>query len=182
MAPEEIIRKYYRPGSKAYEFLLTHSRQVAQKALQVARGSGLELDLKFLQEAAMLHDIGIFRTHAPLLGCYGSKPYICHGVLGRQILEAEGLVRHALVAERHVGVGLTVEDIRRNNFPLPLRDMTPQSLEEKLVSFADLFFSKVGDPLKEKSLKEVKPLIASWGQDKLRVFEDWLRLFRYPAG
>jgi uncharacterized protein len=60
--------------------------------------------------------------------------------------------------------------------------MTPQSLEEKLVSFADLFFSKVGDPLKEKSLKEVKPLIASWGQDKLRVFEDWLRLFRYPAG
>ncbi len=59
----------------------------------------------------MLHDIGIFLTNAPHIGCYGDKPYICHGYLGREILDKEGLPGHAMVCERHVGAGLTVTDI-----------------------------------------------------------------------
>lgn len=88
MNPIEIIRKYYNPESEAYKFLIHHSRMVAKKAVEVAeRVRHLKPDIKFIEEAAMLHDIGIFLTHAPQIGCHGDKPYICHGYLGREILE-----------------------------------------------------------------------------------------------
>jgi hypothetical protein len=34
--PIDIILKYYRPGSKAFEMLVVHSRQVADKAIEIA--------------------------------------------------------------------------------------------------------------------------------------------------
>jgi uncharacterized protein len=179
MGPLAIIKKYYDPQPEAKAFLVEHSRQVARKALEVAmRVRHLGPDVRFVEEAAMLHDIGIFRTDAPPLGCHGGHPYICHGVIGRALLEAEGMPLHALVCERHVGVGLTVEDIRKNNFTcLPERDMTPQTLEEKIVCFADKFFSKVGDPLAEKPLEEVRSQIEGYGPEKLALFDKWAAMF-----
>ncbi len=58
------------------------------------------------------------------------------------MLEAEGLPRHALVCERHTGAGLTVDDIISQRLPLPLRDMTPQTLEERLICYADKFYPR----------------------------------------
>ncbi len=178
MDPEEIIRRHYAGHAEALEFLLRHSRRVAARALKVARRvEHLGPDIGFVQEAAMLHDIGIYLTDAPLLGCHGDKPYICHGYLGRELLEAEGLPRHALVCERHVGVGLTVEDIRKNNFPIPLRDMRPRSLEEEIVCYADKFYSKDGGSVKVKPLYMVRSQIARYGGDKLAIFDGWLEKF-----
>jgi uncharacterized protein len=175
----KIIEKYYDLESKAYHFLLHHSRMVTEKALKIAkRVKHLNPDLKFIEEAAMLHDIGIFLTNEPKIGCYGDKPYVCHGYLGRQILEKEGLPRHALVCERHVGVGITLEDIEGKNLPIPKRDMTPVSIEEQIICFADKFFSKDSYfLLKEKPLERVKNGIAKFGEEKLRKFEDWLKVF-----
>lgn len=144
--------------------LTVHSRLVADKALECARRRGLHVDLEFVEEAAMLHDIGIIRCDAPDIHCPGELPYICHGVVGRQILEAEGLPRHALVCERHTGAGLTVEDIVNQNLPLPHRDMTPQTLEEKLICYADKFYSKSGDLKAEKSLDRVRRSMARHGE------------------
>jgi uncharacterized protein len=105
MNPAGIIKKYYAFSPKARDILLGHSEAVARKALHIARNlSHLRPDFQFIEEAALLHDIGILRTDAPILGCHGRKPYVCHGHIGREILEAEGLPRHALAAERHVGV------------------------------------------------------------------------------
>jgi uncharacterized protein len=178
MNPVELIKKYYASYPEAYDFVIRHAEMVAKKALRVAENvKHLNPDMKFVEEAAMLHDIGIFMTNAPQLGCYGDKPYICHGYLGREILEKEGLQRHALVCERHVGVGLTVEDIRKNRFPLPERDMIPQSLEEQIVCFADKFYSKDNAPLEEKPVDRVREFIARFGEDKLRVFDEWLEMF-----
>src|SRR5271157_432717 len=121
-----LIEKYYAPDSLAYYLLLHHSRLVMEKALQVAaRLSRPDLDLNFIEEAAMLHDIGIFLTDEPLLGCFGSHPYIAHGYLGRELLEKEGLPVHALVCERHVGTGLTCDDIAEGNLAVPMRSMIP---------------------------------------------------------
>lgn len=178
MDPIKIIEKYYKPGTKAYLFLVPHSKMVAQKAIYVAnKVKHLNPDMKFIEEAAMLHDIGIFLTHAPQLGCYGDKPYICHGYLGRELLDKEGLHRHAIVCETHVGVGLSVADIKRNNFPIPKRDMIPTTIEEQIVCFADKFFSKDSAPLKEKPLLKVRESIAKYGEDKLKRFDEWLKLF-----
>ena len=55
---------------------------------------------------------GFFIQRPIVSGCYGDKDYICHGYLGRALLEKEGLPAHALVCERHVGVGLSISDIR----------------------------------------------------------------------
>lgn len=105
MDPIKIIQKFYKIDSKAYNLLVPHSEAVARKALETARKvPHLNPDLKFIEEAAMLHDIGIFLTNDPGLGCFGDKPYICHGYLGRELLEKEGFPKHALVCERHVGI------------------------------------------------------------------------------
>lgn len=160
--------------------MLEHSRNVAAKAVQVAKQSILadNLDIDFIKEAALLHDIGVSRTSAPDLYCTGSAPYITHGVLGRNILEKEGLPRHALVCERHIGVGLTVEDIIRQKLPLPLRDMTPETPEERIVAFADLFFSKKHGMLSvEKSLEQIRHGLAGFGPEKVAIFNEWLKEF-----
>lgn len=125
----------------------------------------------------MLHDIGIFRCNAPDICCTGPLPYICHGVEGRKILEAEGLPRHALVCERHTGAGLTVADIESQHLPLPRRDMTPQSLEEKLICYADKFFSKSGDITAEKPLDKVRRSMERHGRDTLERFDRLHELF-----
>lgn len=178
----KIIEKYYEPDSKAYYFLIHHSKLVAKKALQVAeRVKELNPNFKFIEEAAMLHDIGIFMTHAPKIGCYGFHPYISHGYLGRGILEKEGLPKHGLICERHVGIGLTVDDTESNKFPLPKREMLPLTLEEKIICFADKFYSKKENSLtNEKSASEIREIIAKFGDDKLKQFDEWLVIFKEP--
>jgi len=180
MDPIKIIQKYYNSKLKTYDFLVIHSRMVTKKALKTARIiKYLNPDLKFIKEAAMLHDIGIFLTNTPELECYGEKPYICHGYLGRKLLEKQGLLKHGLVCERHIGVGLTKEDIINRKLPLPKRDMVPITLEEKIITYADKFFSKNKEYLqKEKSIEQVKKELAQYGKDKVQKFDEWLKIFK----
>lgn len=179
MEPLSIIKKYYSPSSEAYYILTQHSKAVARKALNVAkRCKHLNPNMRFIEEASMLHDIGIFLTSAPEIGCSGSKPYVCHGYLGREILEREGLPKHALVCERHVGAGITIEDIERQGLPLPKRDMVPIAIEEQIICFADKFFSKCqGGLSREKSMEEIKRSLLKFGEEKVRRFEQWLEMF-----
>lgn len=174
---EKIIDKYYGKTSRLRTILEVHSRLVAVKALRCARRRGIDCDLEFVEEAALLHDIGIFRCDAPGILCHGDLPYICHGVEGRKILESEGLPRHALVCERHTGAGLTIADIRSQGLPLPLRDMTPQSVEERLICYADKFYSKSGDIYREKDLERVRRSMEKHGFETLARFEAMHREF-----
>lgn len=177
--PIEIIKKFYDPASVTYQILLQHGQNVAQKALTVAnRVLGLKPDLDFIYEAAMLHDIGIFMTNTSALGCTGIHNYICHGYLGRKILVEIGLPRHGLVCERHIGVGITIQDIKQHGLPLPERDMIPISIEEKIIAFADKFFSKSNlMATKEKSIQEIKSSLIKFGKDKVAIFQSWEELF-----
>jgi len=179
MDPLKIIRKYYKPDSLAYYMLIEHGRMVLNKCLEIAENiSYLSPDLLFLKEAAILHDIGIFLTRAPDIGCYGDKDYVCHGYLGRELLEKEGFPRHALVCERHVGVGLSTGDIISLNLPLPVREMLPLTLEEKIICYADKFYSKkTGAVCFEASVGEVRTGIRKYGADKLQRFDDMTALF-----
>jgi uncharacterized protein len=139
-----VIETYYPKGSALYKILVDHSCQVAEKSLEIAGHiPHLAPDLEFIETAAMLHDIGIFMTRSGAIGCEGEFPYICHGYLGRQILDEQGLdPAFGLVAERHTGAGITLDNIVQGNLPLPRRDMVPVTLEEKIICCADKFFSK----------------------------------------
>ena len=138
-----IIEKYYTKDTPLYNLLIAHSKSVADMAIEiVASHPELGADASFVYEAAMLHDIGIFLTKAPKIFCTGENPYILHSLLGAEILRNEGLERHALVCERHTGAGISVEEIINQKLPLPHKDLIPLTIEEKIVAYADKFFSK----------------------------------------
>ncbi len=178
MKPLELIAKYYKPRSKAYKILVSHCTLVTEKALKIAQNhKELLPDIAFLEEASMLHDIGIFKTNAPNLYCFGEYPYLCHGYLGCELLIEEGFPDHGLVCERHTGVGITMEEIVSNKLPLPLRDFMPVSVEEQIICFADKFFSKSNDLLKEKSVPDVRKSMQKFGDKNVMRFNEWCEIF-----
>lgn len=178
MNATSLLGKYF-PDDNSLPIILEHSRLVADKALQIARNLDLPSDdQRFIEEAALLHDIGICRTFSPKIGCNGTEPYIRHGLIGRDILEKEGLPLHALVCERHIGVGLSATDVRSQNLPLPEKEMSPVSLAERIVCFADLFYSKRPEEIsREKSLEEIKRDLGRFGEHKVEIFVAWLAEF-----
>ena len=177
MNPVDIISHYYTPGTRGYDILLRHSESVANLAVRLAaRAAHLHPDMRFIEEAALLHDIGIFYTDSPGIGCTGTYPYVCHGYLGRGLLEAHGLSRHALVCERHVGVGLSADDIIRFRLPIPIREMLPETVEEKIVCVADKFFSKDPAADAQRTPADIILMLEKYGADKVRRFESWLSL------
>ena len=180
---DNLIRQYYSPGTPLYDTLVIHSRQVAGLAVRLAiRYNDLHpaidpLDINFVREAAMLHDIGICRTDAAGIHCHGTEPYICHGILGAEMLRQHGLPRHALVCERHTGAGLSLDDIISQNLPLPHRPMLPVTMEEKVICYADKFFSKthLGEPA--RTLERVGQSLAKFGPATLARFQELTALF-----
>ena len=176
----KIINKYISPYSHAYNIYVVHVSLVTAKALKIARHLKLSADQKrFIEEACMLHDIGIVHVKAKEIFCNGEMPYIYHIVEGRKILEAEGLPLHARIAENHIGVGgLTKEQIIKDKIPLPHRDMLCETIEEKIISYSDLFFSK--NPRRifiEKSIKQVRAKVKRYGKREEKIFKEWYALF-----
>lgn len=153
---QSIIDKYYPAGSRLRDIYMKHCRQVADKALAIARRLHLPLDEADIEAAAMLHDIGIFLTDAPGIDCHGTKPYLAHGVEGAALLRSLGVPEtYARVAERHTGAGITAEEIINFNLPIPPDDYCPQTLLERLICYADKFYSKSGT-MEEKSIDRVR--------------------------
>ena len=175
----ELLARFYDPRSRAFALLKTHGEQVAEKALATAGTvAHLRCDLDFIRTAALLHDIGIYLTRAPAVDCHGSEPYVRHGVLGRELLDRLGHPRHGLVCERHVGAGISAEEVRRFNLPLPARDMLPVSTEERIICYADKFFSKNGGGSPEKSVDEVVAGLRPHGEDQVMRFLSLAEMFK----
>ncbi|MCF8234300.1 MAG: HDIG domain-containing protein [Bacteroidales bacterium] len=176
---DKIIEKYYDKNSEAYKYLYEHSLSVTSLALKIAEhNQQFNLNTEYLKTAGMLHDIGIFMTHAPGIGCHGDQPYLAHGYLGRALLDQEGLKDVAPVCERHVGVGLTIADIERDNLPLPKRDMVPMTLVEKVICYADKFYSKKPKHLNSpKPLEKIRNKVSKYGPDKRKIFEEFVEMF-----
>lgn len=174
----EIIKRYYPEGCKLYNILVTHSECVRDKAIECAiRHPELDIDIEFVKESAMLHDIGIFYTYAPPIECMGTHLYIEHGALGAELLRGLGLERHARVCECHTGTGLTAEYIKRMHYPLPEKDMMPETLEEKLVCYADKFYSKNKDLTKAKDVAVIREKLAKWEDGSVDRFDELHKIF-----
>jgi len=173
----EIIEKYYRKDSDLYNILISHSVDVTRKALDiVARHPELNVDLQFIREAAMIHDIGILKTDAPGIQCFGKEPYLRHSVIGAELMRREGYPKHAFVCERHTGAGLTRDEIIDQDLPLPHMDLMPVSMEEQLICFADCFFSKTKLG-REKPVDDIRRKVRRFGKRSLRRFDAWVEMF-----
>ena len=178
--PEAIITRFYPAGNTTRDLLLRHGELVGRKALEILeRADWLNADREFVVQSAVLHDIGIGRTRSPELGCTGNLPYVCHGVEGRAILDRLGLERHGLVCERHVGVGISAHQTVQRKLPLPARDMYPLSVEERLICYADKFFSKTDDGRHEKTIDEITAGLGRYEAEYADRFLALHRLFTF---
>ena len=177
MDPISLIDKYYGDAPSLRHILVTHSTSVANMAVDIVRRHPeLGADEAFVREAAMLHDIGIFLTDAPGIQCFGKEPYICHGLLGGRLLRSEGFPRHARVAERHTGTGLTVDTIRRQQLPLPEQDFSPETVEEQIICYADKFFSKTHLE-RTKTPEQAIRSLEKFGAEGVGRMQHWMQLF-----
>ncbi len=177
MNPDKIITEFYQPGTRLYDIFMCHGEAVAKRAVTTAEKlPHLSPDIEFIRQAAWLHDIGIFLTRAKNIGCHGDAPYVCHGVLGRQLLNERGYPDHGLVCERHIGTGIRKKDILSRNLPLPLRDMQPVSIEEQIICYADKFYSK-NHGNHPRTLEAIITHLSFYGQDKVQIFLTWVDQF-----
>ncbi len=105
------------------EPLMEHTMDVLDRTLELYEKWGG--DLKLLVAGAMLHDIGRTVTHG-----------VEHGVEGAKIVREQGWHDEiAKIVERHIGGGITKEEAQEQG--LLAGDYVPETLEEKLVCFAD---------------------------------------------
>ena len=169
---QSIINVYYPAGTALRDILEGHSRQVAGMALDIAGRHSLNLDPQRIVAAAMLHDIGICRTNAAGIMCFGSEPYLMHGVIGAAMLREYGAPQWAAdVAERHTGAGLTRDDIIGAGFPDPGHDLCPRDTLERLICYADKVFSKTSVGAPAKPIEGVRRSIARFGAGAAERFE-----------
>ncbi|NLV25467.1 MAG: HD domain-containing protein [Deltaproteobacteria bacterium] len=150
-----------------------HSRAVADAALLL--GQTLppcqKVDMGSLCSMALLHDIGRCVTHDPVL----------HGVEGYRLLTALGHADCAFICASHVLFGLDAAEAVR--FGLPEQDFLPVSMEQRLVSLADLLIEGVRPTTLERRFSSLR--IRNEGNDwflarldkaydKALAFRHWL--------
>lgn len=181
----KLIDTFYPEKDALRSLLIHHSRQVAQRCLAIAgHHPELHLDTRFMENAAMLHDIGIIRCDAPGIHCHGTAPYIRHGVIGGEMLRNYATIsRHphlydsyARVCERHTSTGLTLQQIESRNLPLPHQDLTPETMEEQVICYADKFYSK-SHPERERSVEEAAASLEKFGHEGVEKFLTWAKMF-----
>ena len=108
--------------------VINHCTVVADLALEIAeklRAKGFLTNLPLVEAGALLHDIGRSKTHK-----------VDHGLVGSRIIASEGLPEQLVnIVKRHVGGGITAVEAEQFGWPDDI--YMPQSLEEKIVSYAD---------------------------------------------
>ncbi len=170
---DHFLRETYRFYPEAFKFLYPHSCAVASLSQKIAEKVGADVELVF--EASILHDIGVFKTNAPSIGCFGTASYIQHGVLGAEFLrDYPEFSKYASFCETHVGVSISKEEIIDKNLPLPHKSMEPTTLEEQIVAYADIFFSKSSNDLrKTKSFEDILSKQRSLSVRGAEILQEW---------
>ena len=74
------------------------------------------------------------------------------------------------------GGGITKEQIEKQQLPLPHQDFLPETMEEKVICYADKFFSKTHLD-KEKSIEKAEKSLAKFGEEGVKRFQEWERMF-----
>ena len=108
--------------------IVEHCRSVADFAVEIAgacRKKGFDVDIDLVRIGALLHDIGRAKTHR-----------VDHGIVGAQIARELNLPDTVVsIIERHVGSGITENEAEKLGWPM--RSYVPESLEERIVAYAD---------------------------------------------
>ncbi len=128
MEVPEVVRMLWEKYGLE-EKVREHCIAVADFALRIAEEvvkNGHNVDREAVILGALLHDIGRAITHDPFE----------HFLKSAEILRSEGFEEKIVrIAERHFSAGISAEEAKK--LRLPEKDYIPESIEEKIVSFAD---------------------------------------------
>ena len=112
---------------------IRHCVKVAEKALEIARRTGDNIDMELVGKGALFHDLGKAKTHE-----------IEHGKIGAEMGKQFGLSKAITdIMEKHIRGGLTEKEAQE--LRLPLKDYTLRTLEEKIVIYADRLVDIITD-------------------------------------
>jgi len=108
--------------------VIDHCKAVEKVATEIAEACkkrGLNVNMKLVQVGALLHDIGRSKTHS-----------VDHAIIGAEIAKSLNLPEAVIsIIERHVGGGITIEEAEKLGWPV--KSYVPETLEEKIVTYAD---------------------------------------------
>lgn len=108
--------------------VIAHCKVVATLAVQIAKACkkrGLNVDIKLVEVGALLHDIGRSKTHG-----------VDHVIRGAEIARSLNLPESLVsTIEHHAGGGITPDEAKKLGWPI--KSYLPNTLEEKIVTYAD---------------------------------------------
>jgi uncharacterized protein len=108
--------------------VISHCISVADLAVEMSvklQKRGFEVNIQLVEAGAILHDLGRSKNHT-----------VNHAVVGAQMAETLNLPTPVInIIKRHVGAGITAEEAQFLGWPKDVYE--PQTLEEKVVSYAD---------------------------------------------
>lgn len=123
---EQAVHLLHQSGCSRY--VIRHCKTVSALAVEIAeacREKGLDVDLELVEIGALLHDVGRSKTHT-----------VHHAIVGAEIARSLGLPEKVIsMIKRHVGGGITTREAKKLGWPKDI--YVPQTLEEKIVSYAD---------------------------------------------
>jgi len=147
--------------------MVEHARIVRDTALFLGRihPGREEIDLGILELGAILHDVGRCRA----------KRTVEHGVAGgAMIREARFPEGAARIGERHMGVGIDRAEALR--LGLPDQDFLPETVEERIVCYADNLLSYLPDESRHE-LRDTAAVIARFTAELGEVYGGRTRAF-----
>lgn len=174
----EALHRKYAPDEHAYELVFTHSLIVRDIARSIIEKNALtdNIDNDLVEAGALLHDIGTYSLYRD--GKFDKKNYISHGVRGYEILKKEGFPEQLCrIASNHTGMGITREAIRALHLPMPEQDYVANSLEEKLVMYADKFHSKAP---RFNTVESYRRFTSQFGDKGVELFNARIEEFGVP--
>lgn len=179
----EALHRKYAPNDELFHTIYEHCQIVAEIADELYKPtmSGVERDV--VHAGCLLHDIGVYKLYAN--GEPDERQYIRHGVLGYDVLKAEGFdERVCRFCSHHTGVGLGKEYIIARNFPLPHEDFYADTDEELLIMYADKFHSK-GIAFTERAThfntaEAYTKYVARFGEEDATRFKEMVARFGVP--
>lgn len=154
------------------EKVVDHCLAVSRLAREIAERcnrKGLAVDVNLVEVGSLLHDLGRSRTHG-----------ITHAVVGGEMAKNLGLSNAIVrIIERHLGAGISADEAKA--LGLPEKSYIPETLEEKIVSYADKLIEgrrqvKIEETITnfEYELGPTHPSIKRM-RDLQRFFDDILR-------
>jgi uncharacterized protein len=157
LSREQALRFLRESGCK--NNVIRHCIAVADLAVEIAedcKAKGFNVDLRLVETGALLHDIGRSRTHS-----------VHHAVRGAEIAESFGVPKQVIsIIKRHVGGGITSTEAKRLGWPKDV--YIPETLEEKIVSYADKLIEGSRRVPIERTIENFSEMLPPSAVDRIR--------------